>query len=476
MSPSPRSAAPAVPGADARDAAITVALDLPPAALRRLSLRGGEAERRRIVWYDDSRASLAGRNLALLESEGGWLVLADGVLRLTAPRRTSLATLCAEAGLAPAGPLRAGARFEGSWRDLGHGSGVQRGLWQGRLIAAGGGSQPIARLVLHGTPEKLAIAALAAAAQGAAPAPAASAMLPAAPASSMTRADGPIGALALPSPLAGPLRQEAARLRAELTAIIADPASVEAVHQARVALRRLRTLLTLGARTAMLGGEPAALLALARAEMRRLNAALGPVREWDVFLGETLPAIAAALPQEAALRALAEAARRARTAARRRLIAALGEAGPRRLDMQLALLAAAAPRIAPEAGIARAAAALARGHKRMQEAARAMDGGDAASLHRLRLAAKRQRYGAEALAALFSDKPARRAIRRLAALQNALGRINDAAVVSALLDALPQHARAGGLVAGFLAAQAAARRAALDGLWRKYRREAVFWA
>ncbi|MDE2517081.1 MAG: CHAD domain-containing protein, partial [Rhodospirillales bacterium] len=120
--------------------------------------------------------------------------------------------------------------------------------------------------------------------------------------------------------------------------------------------------------------------------------------------------------------------------------------------------------------------ALARGHKRMQEAAKAMEGGDAAALHRLRLAAKRQRYGAEALAGLFAGKAARRATRRLAALQNALGHINDAATVAALLAALPQHARAAGLVAGFLAARAGERRAALDGLWRKYRRDAVFWA
>ncbi|MDE2516431.1 MAG: hypothetical protein KGL12_10430, partial [Rhodospirillales bacterium] len=157
------SAASAAASADARDPEIALTLDLPPAMRRRLALRGGEAERQRIVWYDDARSSLAARNLALAESETSWLVLADGIVRLAMPRRAALATLCAEAGLSPAGPLRVCARFEGGGRDLGRSGGVHRMLWQGRLITADGASQPIARLVLHGMAEKLAIAALAAA-------------------------------------------------------------------------------------------------------------------------------------------------------------------------------------------------------------------------------------------------------------------------------------------------------------------------
>ena len=50
------------------------------------------------------------------------------------------------------------------------------------------------------------------------------------------------------------------------------------------------------------------------------------------------------------------------------------------------------------------------------------------ALHELRLEAKRLRYAAELFAPLWGGKAARRFLKRLAALQEALGTVNDAAV------------------------------------------------
>ncbi|MCA1978290.1 MAG: CHAD domain-containing protein, partial [Thiobacillus sp.] len=60
---------------------------------------------------------------------------------------------------------------------------------------------------------------------------------------------------------------------------------IEYVHQARVALRRLRAALRLYRREFAL---PPELLA----GLRTLAGALGPARDWDVLCTETLPAIA----------------------------------------------------------------------------------------------------------------------------------------------------------------------------------------
>ncbi|MDE2007886.1 MAG: CHAD domain-containing protein, partial [Rhodospirillales bacterium] len=74
-------------------------------------------------------------------------------------------------------------------------------------------------------------------------------------------------------------------LRADLPRALAGEA--EAVHRMRSALRRLRALLR-AARPVL----PASVAGQARS-LQRLGRALGPARDWDVFLDETLPRAAA---------------------------------------------------------------------------------------------------------------------------------------------------------------------------------------
>ena len=84
----------------------------------------------------------------------------------------------------------------------------------------------------------------------------------------------------------------------------------EYVHQARVALRRLRSAIKLFAPVL-----PADFVAAYGQTWQTLAGALGDTRNWDVFVAETLPPILAAFPgHRDARRLLREGARRARQA------------------------------------------------------------------------------------------------------------------------------------------------------------------
>ncbi len=72
-----------------------------------------------------------------------------------------------------------------------------------------------------------------------------------------------------------------------------DVSGPEPVHQMRVALRRLRSAVTVFRR--MLDCPE---LQAAKAGLKALSARLGPTSEWDVFLGETAPAVRAVFPTE----------------------------------------------------------------------------------------------------------------------------------------------------------------------------------
>ncbi|MBM3557449.1 MAG: inorganic triphosphatase, partial [Alphaproteobacteria bacterium] len=89
---------------------------------------------------------------------------------------------------------------------------------------------------------------------------------------------------------------------------------IEGVHQMRVGLRRFRALL--GVFRKQLAAEPLAALA---EELRWLQGNLGPAREWDVFIDETITPLIEKRPQEMGLRALRDAAEKARQAAYHKL-------------------------------------------------------------------------------------------------------------------------------------------------------------
>jgi triphosphatase len=265
----------------------------------------------------------------------------------------------------------------------------------------------------------------------------------------------------------------------------AEGAEPEAVHQMRVALRRLRSAW-------QLFRDAAACPALdaAKPALRVLARHLGPARDWDVFTTITLPAVAASLPDEGALRRLGAAAGRRRRESHAALRHYLAGPDFREVTIRLAALAALRPwESHAESGAEEQSASLAQpladfaAHALARRLARVEETGEAIAtlgreeLHALRIHLKRLRYTAEFFAPLYPARAARRFIRRLARMQDRLGQINDQTVAEGLLAQL-DGARRGypaGLVRGFLAAGEARARKRLARAWARFRKLDPFW-
>ena len=208
----------------------------------------------------------------------------------------------------------------------------------------------------------------------------------------------------------------------------------EFVHQARVALRRIRSALRIF-RAAVGPGRARAW----RAELGELAAALGRARDWDVLAGETLPPILAAHGDRPLARRLLGKAERRRSREREAARRALSSPRYARVVLELArwLAQADAEPAAPSGPLAPfAARVIGRRHRRLLAYAERLAKLDAEGRHRLRIQAKRLRYGIDGLAAVFASRRTARYRDALVDLQDALGEANDAATALALLPAL----------------------------------------
>ncbi|MDB5375111.1 MAG: hypothetical protein JWP04_3753 [Belnapia sp.] len=274
-------------------------------------------------------------------------------------------------------------------------------------------------------------------------------------------------------------------------------AGPEGVHQTRVALRRLRSVLKAFRPAA---GGPA--LAEFDAGLAALAKTLGPARDWDVFLAGTGAEAAEAIGGDRRLAALLKAAEARRQEAYASLGRQLeGPAFPRLVLAGLALMLLRPWREVPgdtsgdaprdkardtsndrtallDQPLAEFAAALLdkRWH-RLRKRGEAIEAHGAEALHEVRLDAKRLRYAAELFAPLWPGKAARRFLRRLTALQEELGVANDMAVARGLVGSLGAGvpAWAVGAVEGFAAGRTGrARRHALEA-WDALLEASPFW-
>ena len=208
----------------------------------------------------------------------------------------------------------------------------------------------------------------------------------------------------------------------------------EFVHQARVALRRLRTGLDL-----LEADVPAWLLA----GLRRWSRCLGSVRDWDVVCEQWLPALAAATPPELArpwARVLVKAAQR-RAAARARLMAQLQTPAFAGFTLR-ALQWSSTPSRLP--GRPLAAVAVPRVLRRLRRVAAAgarFARLDAKRQHQARLQAKALRYAIELLAPCLPRVLAQAPQRAVARFQEAAGRARDAVVLQAAIAQLTRSPR-----------------------------------
>lgn len=265
------------------------------------------------------------------------------------------------------------------------------------------------------------------------------------------------------------IRAALGQFAGNVTGVLAgdDP---EYLHQLRVAVRRLRTTVSLAKG---LGVPPPAWAG----ELKWLMGELGPARDWDVFATETLPRLARVLGEPAAWPTLRKAAARRRETANTRARAALG--GSRAVGLVLAMerdLLADHALTRPTGQWA--AQVLDRRLERLKRLGKGFERLDASERHRLRIAAKRLRYAADAFAGLHGDRAAPY-LTRLGRLQDALGLANDAAVAARLLTELRAEGRGlawlTGLLEGALTGEVVARRGELAGIWRELRDARPFW-
>lgn len=298
-------------------------------------------------------------------------------------------------------------------------------------------------------------------------------------------------------------------------------ADSESVHQMRVGLRRWKS-------AARLFGGMALPPERVQGEIAWLAGQLGPARDWDVLANGTLPAVAARYAggaDGAAAPALTPLCEAAQEVARQRRASAAAAVASARYAALIDDLAAWIGTLAPngsedghggddegddgnggagtgngnagagaggiEGDLCRfARAAIGHDRKRLARRARHLAHADAAARHRVRIAAKKSRYDAEFFLSLHDSKSWRRYLRRLAAMQDELGKLNDARVahdlLSELLDGGPpapsgkapaagapaqtgQLALAGaiGFVQGYLSAGQADGARRVKRLWRK---------
>lgn len=218
----------------------------------------------------------------------------------------------------------------------------------------------------------------------------------------------------------------------------------EYVHQARVALRRLRSAIKLF--TPVLPGD----FVLAYGETwKTLAGALGDARNWDVFLDETLPQIRSAFPKERDISHLNQEgirnARRARKAITN--VMALSEYPKLMIEFTAAVFSLHEADDRPLSEFA--TEQLARHASKARKHANRYKELHADERHKMRIYFKKLRYTLEFFSPLVQNKHLRPYLATLNRLQDELGMINDHVTAQTLIaSALPKQPK--GLVHGWI--------------------------
>ncbi len=269
---------------------------------------------------------------------------------------------------------------------------------------------------------------------------------------------------------------------AELQPRIIDLRPAEDVRQMRVALRRLRSIERVFRRY-LKTSEIADLAMQAKYFAKRL----GPARDWDVFMAETLPVTKG-------VESLREGARIIQSNAYKRRAECWADAvetlSSKEFTIFLIHLARAGTladwRCAMKNDMAKPAAALApeildRALRKTRKAAtQTRFTGDLTSRHPLRLAIKKLRYPIQLFRYLYPKSDRKPYMSTLSALQNAFGAVNDGVTAQVLADeaAISGNAnvqRAAGFIAGYKTAQARSAAESVDELWKDFENLKPFW-
>jgi inorganic triphosphatase YgiF len=248
-------------------------------------------------------------------------------------------------------------------------------------------------------------------------------------------------------------------LHNEVVALAGDS---EAIHQMRVAVRRLRSALS-----ALKSVLPAEQCRWASEELKWLTHALGPARNWDIFVGDLVRPVSDALPDRRELEQLVSAAGQLRQAAfddaRQAILSERHTESMLRLmrwfaargwrdqpvSEKAALLLAPVVDVAPNV--------IERCHRKARRRCKRFEDLTPAARHKLRIALRKLRYTIEFLGSVFDERKVWAFVKRLKSLQDCFGHANDVRVAYDLMhqfgDTKDHDARAidraGGLVLGW---------------------------
>ncbi len=265
-----------------------------------------------------------------------------------------------------------------------------------------------------------------------------------------------------------------------------DGRDPEGVHQVRVALRRLRSALD-----SMATLVTSQTLGALRDDAKWLAATLSAARTWDIFKGETLPAVAGSCPAVAGFDILGSGAEERRLAAYGAARQALGDARSARFMIRLGRwtevrgwrddVGAEHLGLLAEPAFSFARRILSVHHGKVVKRGRHFKSMTAAERHRLRLAVKKLRYVADFLLPLCTDKKtARQFTSRLAGLQDELGAFNDMATTGLLLADLAgpsaDSGAAAAAIAGWQAHAMVGAEARLRDAWHDFARTRPPWS
>jgi triphosphatase len=254
----------------------------------------------------------------------------------------------------------------------------------------------------------------------------------------------------------------------------------EGIHQMRVALRRLRSALSL------FGGPFRSALSRLEDEVRWIAGVMGGARDLDVFQEDVFGPAQDAHGEDGRLLEFATVVRTRRRIAWAHVFEALESERFRRLVLALASATFSRPWLdasigggdAIESARAFARRRMRRRYRRVVRLGRRIEELDAHERHELRIKLKKLRYGLDFFRSLFGERATNKFLKRLSDLQDTLGRLNDVAVAQAMVrEILAEHGDgagaaaigyAGGVVAGWHLGHARLRAKTLVRRWRRF--------
>lgn len=254
----------------------------------------------------------------------------------------------------------------------------------------------------------------------------------------------------------------------------------EYLHQARIALRRLRLACALRARV-----DDSESLKAVREQLGCIGRVLGRARDLDVLETELVPAIVAAFPESEGIARFARRIHRLRGAATLEAARTVSDKNYTQTLLRTVRVSVAdVPAAVTPPGVDLtdfAAAAIERRFARIRKRGRHFDELDYVALHELRNDIKRLRYMIDCFGSIWRRKPVKRFAKRLSELQTQLGATNDAVMLDSFAKAWRPFVRSAddveaiGIIRGWAIARASHERRSVSRKWDDFLKTKTFW-